>query len=337
MTKLHVKNNRWAAGSFPNTPEGEEVFTITEERFNTAMALFSDVYGKLSTFIDWDTDNWENSMAEAEVLLTWNMPMENLKQVAPKLKWIHCIGAGVEHMLPLDWLPDDVVLTNNKGVHAAKAGEFGLMAVLMLHSHMPQLVTNQQKRIYNSLYAAPIAGKTLVVVGTGSLGGAAAKKVQQLGAHVLGVNRHGRPVDGCDEVVTTAQLDEVLPRADYLLCAAPDTPETRGLIDRRRLNLLKPTAGVINIGRESIMDYDALCDKLEGGSLAAAILDVFDPEPIAEDSRLWATPNLIITPHVSADDGDSYIPITLDLFFRNMQLFLAGKSLLNPIQKSLGY
>ena len=136
MTKVHVKNNRWAAGSFPNTPEGEEVFTITEDRFNTAMALFDDVNGKLSTFIDWDTDHWDSSMAEAEVLLTWNMPMENLKQVAPKLKWIHCIGAGVEHMLPLDWLPDDVVLTNNKGVHAAKAGEFGLMAVLMLHSHI---------------------------------------------------------------------------------------------------------------------------------------------------------------------------------------------------------
>ena len=90
-------------------------------------------------------------------------------------------------------------------------------------------------------------------------------------------------------------------------------------------------------GTVSIMDYAALCDKLDEGSLSAAILDVFDPEPIVEGNRLWTTPNLVITPHVSADDGDSYIPITLDLFFRNMQLFLAGKPLLNPIQKSLGY
>ena len=169
--KVHVKNNRWAKGSFPNTPEGEEVFTITRERFDTAEAHHPDVMGKLDTFIDWDTDNWQSSMAEAEVLLTWNLPTENLAEVSPNLKWIHCIGAGVEHMLPMDWLPDGVTLTNNKGVHAAKAGEFGLMAILMLHSHMPALMTNQRNAQYESLYCSPITGKTVVVLGTGSLGG----------------------------------------------------------------------------------------------------------------------------------------------------------------------
>jgi phosphoglycerate dehydrogenase-like enzyme len=202
---------------------------------------------------------------------------------------------------------------------------------------MPAIVTNQRLKVYDSLYASPIAGKTLVVIGTGSLGGAAAKKVQALGVHVIGVNRSGRAVDGCDEVVTAEQLDEVLPRADYLLTATPDTPETRGLLDRRRLNLMKKTAGIVNIGREALIDYDALCDKLEEGSLCGAILDVFDPEPIAETSRLWHTKNLIITPHISADDGDAYVPMTLDLFLRNMQFFLAGEPLLNPIQPERGY
>lgn len=335
--KVHVKNNRWAEGSFPNTPEGEEVFTITQERFDTTLSEFPDIAGKIVPLIDWDTDNYANSMKEAEVLLTWDMPMENLAEVAPNLKWIHCIGAGVEHMLPMDWLPETVTLTNNKGVHAAKAGEFGLMAVLMLHSHMPAIVTNQKTATYDSLYASPIAGKTLVVLGTGSLGGAGAKKVQALGVHVIGVNRSGRAVDGCDEVVTTAELEAVLPKADYLLIATPDTPETRNLLTRERLDLMKPTAGIINIGREAVMDYDALCDKLEEGSLAGAILDVFDPEPIAKGSRLWNTKNLIITPHVSADDGDAYVPMTLGLFFQNMELFLAGKPLLNPIDPKLGY
>ena len=335
--KIHVKNNRWAEGSFPNTPEGEEVFTITRERFDTAQALHPDMAGKLDPFIDWDTDNWESSMAGAEVLLTWNMPTENLDQVAPNLKWIHCIGAGVEHMLPMDWLPDNVTLTNNKGVHAAKAGEFGLMAILMLHSHMPAIATNQGKRVYESLYCSPIAGKTVVVLGTGSLGGSGAKMIKPLGVNTIGVNRSGRDVEGCDRCVTTAQLDEVLPLADYLLIATPDTPETRGLMDKRRLDMMKPTAGIINIGREAVMDYDALCNKLEESSLGGAILDVFDPEPIAPDSRLWTTKNLIITPHISADDGDAYIPLTLGLFFQNMQLFLAGKPLLNPIDPKLGY
>ena len=213
-TKVHVKNNRWAEGSFPNTPEGEEVFTITKDRFDGAVSGFPDIAGKLDAFIDWDTDNFEASMKDADVLLTWNLPTENLRSVAPNLKWIHCIGAGVEHMLPMDWLPDGVTLTNNKGVHGAKAAEFGLMSVLMLHSHMPAIVTNQRNVVYDSLYCSPIAGKTLVVVGTGSLGGSAARKVGQLGVHVIGVNWHGKPVDGCDEVVTTDQLDTVLPRAD---------------------------------------------------------------------------------------------------------------------------
>ncbi|MFK7939978.1 MAG: D-2-hydroxyacid dehydrogenase [Roseovarius sp.] len=335
--KIHVKNNRWAPGSFPNTPEGEEVFTITQARIDAVLEEFPDLKGKADYVIDWDVDNFTSSMADADVLLTWDLPMEGLAEIAPNLKWIHCIGAGVEHMLPMDWLPEQVTLTNNKGVHAAKAGEFGLMAVLMLHSKIPAIVTNQKNAVYDSLYSSPIAGKTLVVLGTGSLGGAGAKKVQQLGVHVIGVNRSGQSVDGCDEVVTTDQLDSVLPRADYLLIATPDTPETRGLMDRRRLDLMKPEAGIINIGREAVMDYDALCDKLEEGSLGAAILDVFDPEPIDAGSRLWGTKNLIITPHVSADDGDAYVPMTLGLFFRNMRLFLDNKPLLNPIDPRLGY
>ncbi len=335
--KIHVKNNRWKPGSFPNTPEGEEVFTITQERIDAVLEDFPDLRGKAEYVIDWDTDNFTSSMAEADVLLTWDLPMDNLAEVAPKLRWIHCIGAGVEHMLPMDWLPEGVTLTNNKGVHAAKAGEFGLMAVLMLHSQMPAIVSNQKNEVYDSLYSSPIAGKTLVVLGTGSLGGSAAEKVQQLGVHVIGVNRSGRAVAGCDEVVTTERLDDVLPRADYMLIATPDTPETRGLMTRARLDLMKPTAGIINIGREAVMDYDALCDKLEEGTLGGAILDVFDPEPIAEGSRLWGTKNLIITPHVSADDGDAYVPMTLGLFFRNLRLFLAGEPLLNPVRPDLGY
>ena len=335
--KVHVKNNRWKPGSFPNTPEGERVFTITRQRIEQALESFPDIKGKAEYFIDWDTNNFFSSISDSQVLLTWDLPTENLASVAPELKWIHCIGAGVEHLLPMDWLPETVVLTCNKGVHAAKAGEFGLMAVLMLHSKIPAIATNQRKTVYDSLYSSPIKGSTLVVLGTGSLGGSIAKNVRQFGVNVIGVNRSGRQVEGCDRVVTTDHLDDVLPCADYLLIATPDTPETRGLMDRRRLDLLKTTAGVVNIGRESVMDYNALCDKLEEGSLGGAILDVFDPEPISENSRLWGTKNLIITPHVSADDGDAYIPMTLGLFFRNMQLFLDRKPLLNPIQITLGY
>ena len=335
--KIHIKNNRWAPGSFPNTPEGEAVFTITRERFEQAIAKFDNLSNDIDVFIDWDTDNFESSMADTDVLLTWNLPTQNLAKIAPQLKWIHCIGAGVEHMLPMDWIPDGVTLTNNKGVHSDKAGEFGLMAILMLHSHLPAVVTNQRNKVYDSLYASPIAGKTVVILGTGSLGSAIARLIKTLGVKVIGINRSGKPVSGCDQIVTTDDIDAVLPSADYLVAATPDTPHTRGLLNKRRLDLLKPSAGIINIGREGVMDYNALCDKLDSGSLAGAILDVFDPEPVAADSRLWTTRNLILTPHISADDGDAYIPLTLDLFFRNLHLFKNDQALLNPVNPAQGY
>ena len=100
---------------------------------------------------------------------------------------------------------------------------------------------------------------------------------------------------------------------------------------------MKPEAGLINVCRAAVVDYDALCDKLRDGSLSGAILDVFDPEPIPDDSPLWQVPNLIITPHVSSDEKDSYIPLTLDLFLRNMALYLAGRPLKNRVRPKLGY
>ncbi len=334
---IHVKNNRWAAGSFPNTPEGEEVFTIDAERFGAALADFPDLADRIEPFFDWDEDNFQSSVARADILLTWNLPTDGLAGRAPHLRWIHCIGAGVEHLLPLDWLPANVELTNNKGVHSDKAGEYGLMAALMLHNHVPAIVTNQRNEVYDSLYSTPIAGRTVVVVGTGSLGGAVIRKLAPLGPNLVGVNRRGGDVAGCARVVPTGEIDTVLPDADILYLAMPDTPETNGLIDRRRLDMLKPTCGVVNIGRQSAMDYDALCDKLEAGELAGAVLDVFTPEPIEKGSRLWTTPNLIVTPHVSADDGDNYVPLTLDLFFRNLQRFVDGTELLNRVDREFGY
>ena len=284
-----------------------------------------------------DTDHWAESMATAEVLVCWSLPTENLAEVAPNLKWIHIIGAGVEHLNPMNWVPPGVQLVNNKGVHSAKAGEFGAMSILMLHSHMPAIVTNQRTAKYESLYSTPIAGKTVVIVGVGNIGKAVAEHAKRLGLTVLGVSRHGKPLDAVDEMFPQDKIDEVLPRADYLFNAMPFTSETENLLNRERLNLLKHGVGIVNIGRAGTMDYDAMVEKLVDGSISGAILDVFDPEPLPADSKFWRTPNLIVCPHISADDGNAYVPSTLDLFFRNMQCYLAGKPLLNPVKTDLGY
>ena len=337
MYKVHIKNNHFGPDTFPNTAEGEEVFTITRERFNQAAKKFPDVAKELDLFIDWDVDHFTESMATADVLVTWNLPTENLAQVAPNLKWIHIIGAGVEHLTPLDWLPDGVVLTNNKGVHADKGGEFGLMSVLMLHNRIPEIFSNQITADYDSIYSTPIAGKTLVVIGVGSIGKSVAAHCQRIGMNVIGVTRHGVKVDEVDQMVSVDQIDEVLPLADYVFVVTPLTPETENLLNRRRLNLLKKGAGVVNIGRAAVVDYGALTELLEQQHLSGAILDVFDPEPLPADSPLWKVKNLIITPHVSADDGNAYVAMTLEVFFENMRRLLNGEPLQNLVDITLGY
>jgi len=144
--KIHVKNNHWASGSFPTDAEGEKNFTITKNDFDRALEKFPEVKEKIEIFIDWDEENFNSSMANSDILLTWNFPTSNLKKIAPNLKWIHCVSAGVEHLLPLDWMFDGLVLTNSSGVHSKKAGEYGLMGVLMLQNHMTKIITNQKNK-----------------------------------------------------------------------------------------------------------------------------------------------------------------------------------------------
>jgi len=335
--KIHVKNNHWAAGSFPTDAEGEKVFTIKNSHFEKAFEKFPEIKEKVEIFIDWDEDNFNSSMSNSDILLTWNFPTLNLKKVSPNLKWIHCVSAGIEHLLPLDWMFEGLVLTNNSGVHSKKAGEYGLMSVLMLHNHIPKIVSNQKNKKFVSLFSTPIAGKTIVVVGTGNLGGAMIRLLAPLGPKIIGVNRKGRAVDGCSKVITADKIDSTLPEADILYLAMPETPGTKNLISRKRLDLLKPSCGIVNIGRQSTMDYDALCEKLRANKIAGAILDVFSHEPIKSDSKLWEIPNLIITPHVSADDGESYVRLTLELFMKNLELFINNKPLVNQVDKKLGY
>jgi len=337
ILKIHVKNNRWKKGSFPNTPEGEKVFSITSSDIENQLIKFPELQDKIEFFIDWDEDNFTSSIKDSSILLTWDLPKDNLNQIASNLKWIHCISAGVEHLYPFNWLAYDVILTNNKGVHSKKAGEYGLMAILMLHNHFQKIITNQINRKYDSIYSTPIKGKNVIIVGTGSLGSAVAKLINPLGVNVIGVNRHGKPQKEFSTIIPTNKIDDILPEADILYLALPETPETINIIDDRRLNLLKKTCSIVNIGRESALDYKTLFKFLNSKRLAGAILDVFAHEPIDPDSPIWNVPNLIVSPHVSSDDGKSYIQHTLDLFFNNLNNFILKKPLKNQVDRELGY
>jgi len=183
--KIHIRNNHWKEGFLPCDTEGEKNNTITKEEFEKGLMKYPELREKIEYLIDWDDDNFVSSMNTADVLLGWQFPIKNLKEIAPNLKWIHLISAGVNHLFPFDWMKEDLILTNSSGVHAKKAGEFGLMSILMLQNHMTRLITHQRNKEFVSLLAKPIEGRTVVVIGTGSLGGSMIKHMSKLGLNVI--------------------------------------------------------------------------------------------------------------------------------------------------------
>jgi glyoxylate/hydroxypyruvate reductase A len=313
------------------------VYQIIPERYAAAAKRHKQLARRIEATVAADPKNFDKAIAEADILVGWRFDRRNLAERAPNLKWIHMTGAGIEHVLPLDWLPPGAVLTNNRGVHAPKARQFAMTALLMLNERIPELITEQRKAKWSRLFATAIEGKTALIIGVGMMGDAAARAAKSLGLHVIGIRRSGAPNRYVDEMFTPDRLNELLPRADFVLVNAPLTDETEGMIGRRELDLMQPTAGLVNMGRARVVDYKALSTKLRKGELSGAILDVFDPEPLPKTSPLWKVPNLIMTPHVSSDDDDNYAPLTIDLVFENIARWHAGKTLKNVVDTELQY
>ncbi len=146
--QVHIKNNR----------DGEAVFRFTPERLAEALGRNADVRPHVEARIDWDLDDFDRSMRTADALITGDLPTEDLAARAPNLKGIHIIGAGIDHLLPLGWLPPGVALVNDRGVHAPKSGEYGAMAVLMLNNHLPRMVTQARAAAFEPISATPAPG-----------------------------------------------------------------------------------------------------------------------------------------------------------------------------------
>lgn len=312
------------------------LFHVTEERWAAAAKRHRALARRLKVTFGWDGDVLDEALKTADVMINSSPPKERLRERAPRLRWIQTTGAGIDGLLPLDWLPADIALTNNTGAHGAKAEDSCAMAISLLNARLPQLIASQRAHAWQPIFTTPVAGKTVVVIGFGDLGQGAGRAAKKLGARVLAVTRSGKAARPADAAYATKDLDRVLPKADFVVVTTPLTAETRNLLSRERLNLLKPEAGVVNIGRSPVVDYEALREKLEKGELAGAVLDVFQPEPLPADSPFWDTPNLIALPHVSCDDP-RYIEHLLDFWFENLKRFLAGRRLVNTVDRRLGY
>jgi phosphoglycerate dehydrogenase-like enzyme len=316
-------------------------FAITEKVWADAVARNADAAAGLSLSIGWNATDFRRMIGEADFMISWTSAIKAAFAppwpAAPRLKFILATSAGLDRLAPFDWLPPGAQLCNNSGTHAVKAGEYGMMALLMLNAALPQFAVQQRERRYEKAFSTVIAGKTVVIVGLGNIGGAVAQRAHQFGLRVIGVRANPAPHPACASVVGIDALDTALPTADFVVLCVPLTPATRGFFTRARLDLMKRTAGLVNMARGLIIDQNALCDKLDRQELAGAVLDVFVPEPVPSESRLWATRNLIMTPHVSSDDLTTYIPTTLDIFFRNLACWRQGRPLPNAIDPGLGY
>ncbi len=275
------------------------------------------------------------AMLAAHVVVGFNVPARRMGEL-PDLRWIHLVSAGLDHLLPLDWLPPGVVLTNSRGVHAELAGQYGAAALLMLNLRMPAHASNQRHGHWDQVFNSSIAGKTVVLVGLGAIGGSVARQAKRLGLRVLGVRRSRRPHPHVDRVLGPDELPDVLPRADFVVVTAPLTPETRHLLGGKALDCLKPGAGLVNMSRAGLVDYEALARKLEAGELVGAIIDVCDPEPLPANSPLWHTRNLFITPHISSDPVD-YVERMTRIFLDNVRRLLGGRPLRNRVVPARGY
>ncbi|MGH7188805.1 MAG: NAD(P)-dependent oxidoreductase [Acetobacteraceae bacterium] len=278
------------------------------------------------------------SLPHAEALITAPGPLAAaLPAAAPELRLIFCTTAGVDALAPFDRLPPRAALVCNRGIHGEKAGEYAIMAILMLATRLPALIAAQERGIWRPRYTPTLAGRRLVVLGLGTLGGAAAARARAFGMAVLGVSLSGRPHPACHSTLPVAALDTALAEAEFLLLACPLTALTRGMIDHRRLALLPAGAGVINIGRGAVLVEEALAAMLRAGHLGGAVLDVFGAEPLPPDHYLWQTPNLMVTPHVSADDPTTYNARTLDRFFAAIEQLRRGATPLNLVDRARGY
>jgi phosphoglycerate dehydrogenase-like enzyme len=325
---------------FETRPTKPRVFRITQALIDEAKAR-----NKISLPTSLGEDWHDLSLLSAAVGIVTGIdliadpkfPRHHLQDVAPNLRWIQVTGAGIEPALPLDWLPPQVVLLNNSGVHVEKIRESAAMMLLMLNARVPEIVTNQRQARWLQIFTPQIRGRTVLIIGVGDMGGGVAQAGRQLGLRVLGVRRSGTPHPDVEWMFKPDEIDAALPQADFVVLATPLTQETATLLDRRRFALMKPGAAFVNIGRSGSADYVALADALKSGAISGAVIDVYDQEPLPANSPLWGIGNLIMMPHVTSDDEDQYLRKTFDMVFENVRRIAAGKPLLNVVDRNRGY
>jgi len=323
--RLHVENSMKAP---PFT-------RFTQDHVTRAFVRHPDMAENVTVSIGCDGDILGSVLHDVDFLIS-SVPPKDMIAATTRLRWLQTTAAGVDPLMPMTWLPKQVVLTNNSGPHAAKCEEYCLMALVALRLRVPKYVGDQARHAWAPVFMQPIRGGTCLVIGYGDLGQAACRAARTLGLTVRALSRSGNNHGLGDDVRVSDEIEAHLSWADYMIVTAPLTDLTRNIISRERLGMMKADAGLINVSRAALVDYTALADYMRRGHLSGAILDVHSPEPLSPDSVLWETPNVMITPHISCDDP-RYVDLLLDEWVLNFHRYQVGQPLRNVVDLEAGY
>lgn len=282
-------------------------------------------------------------LAEAEVL--YDFPrghVEDLTEVAPRLGWVQGSMAGAgEVARKAGLLGTDITVTTARGIYSGPLAEFVLMGMLQHVKDLDLLREDKAKKAWRQGTTGTLERKTLCVVGTGSIGSAVADRARPFGMNIVGVKRTVRGEDPAwshfDELHETEDLHGALGRADFVVMTLPGTPETERLLDREAIAAIKPGAYFANVGRGKVVEEAALVEALRDGHISGAALDVFEVEPLPAESPLWEMDNVVISAHTTDVVPELINPAQADLFCENLGRYLAGKPLLNVLDKQLLY
>lgn len=275
----------------------------------------------------------EQLIGEAHILMAEPARAKPLLPKAGKLSWLQSTYAGVDVLLDAN-CRRDYLLTNVRGIFGPLMSEYVFGHLLSLTRQLPRYREQQQQRQWQSHPYQGLKGKTLLLLGTGSIGQHIAHTARHFGMRVLGISHSGRERAGFDQVYQLPALNKMLAQADVIVSVLPSTRETRHLFTAARFAHCKPDAILFNVGRGSAVHEGDLLEALRSGKLGTAVLDVFEQEPLPADSPLWHQPNLIITPHNSAY---SFPEEVVQIFVRNYIRFIDGQQLDGRIDFDKGY
>ncbi len=280
---------------------------------------------------------------DATVIFNWSLGGDLLREVfrmCPNVQWVHTRSAGLDGLLFPELVESPARLTNGRGIYSDWLAEFVVGAILYFAKDLRRMIRNQAAGVWEPFDILEVRGQTVGIVGYGDIGRAVATRARALGMRVLGVKRHGPPAHEADPLAERIYGPEgrieMISRSDYVVVAAPLTPETLGMIGEPEFAAMKPDAVAINVGRGPVIEEAALIKALSEKRIKGAALDVFDIEPLPQGHPFYKLENVLLSPHC-ADHTSDWMGQAMRFFLAQFERFRKGEPLWNVVDKKMGY